>query len=138
MSSACDRDLDRLSSKCVEAMGDIFWDFDANRDALCDYTDPHTITSRCVLAALKELQTRFEAGSETPMFLQDEYESIVESLPPEPTDPAIIAALVSEGDWTQEGATEVNRLARVYGWAILRNATALAEALGIEDGESGL
>jgi hypothetical protein len=138
MPSICDQDIDRLTSQCIEAMGDIFWDFDAIRDASCDYTDPRTIASRCVLETLKKLQTWCDSDSESPVFLLDEYESIVESLPPEPTDGEVIAALVSEGDWTPEGATEVNRLARMYGWAILRNATALAEALGIEDGESGL
>ncbi len=108
MPSICDRDLDRLASKCVESMGDIFWDFDAKSDERGGYTDPHTIASRCVLAALKELQTRCASDSESPMSLLDEYESIVESLPSEPTDGEVITALVSEADWTREGATEVN------------------------------
>jgi hypothetical protein len=46
--------------------------------------------------------------------------------------------LQNEMDWTQEGASHIAALARDYGSFVLRNATALAISLGIEDGDLGL
>ncbi len=70
--------------------------------------------------------------------LIDEYETIIANLGEGPTDDAIIAALVTEGDWTPVGARAVLTLARTYGTFILSNALALATNLEIEDGSSGL
>lgn len=70
--------------------------------------------------------------------LLSEYESIVASVGENATDEAIIAALVRDGDWTEQGAWVIVRLAREYGTSILRNAVALAEAMDIEDGLAGL
>ena len=67
-----------------------------------------------------------------------EYETIVAELCDDPTDEDIIGALVVKAGWTRQGATAILMLSRVYGTAILRNALALANAMGIEDGESGL
>jgi len=53
-------------------------------------------------------------------------------------DKDITEALVSDHDWTEEGATEVIRLATDKGSFLLRNALALAIALKIEDGNQGL
>ncbi len=47
------------------------------------------------------------------------------------------AKLQHEMEWTQEGASHVAALARNYGGFMLRNALALATALGIEDGSLG-
>ena len=46
--------------------------------------------------------------------------------------------LSDEAEWTSHGAEEVLFLARQYGSFMLRNALALALALGIEDGKSAL
>ncbi|TWT44551.1 hypothetical protein RAS1_09660 [Phycisphaerae bacterium RAS1] len=70
--------------------------------------------------------------------LLSEYETIVADVGENVTDAAIIAALVRDGDWTEQGAREVLRLAQMYGTSILRNALALASAMQIEDGEAGL
>lgn len=70
--------------------------------------------------------------------LLSEYETIIAELPPDASDDILIAALVSHGDWTARGAQAVVLLAREYGTFVLRNALALAAALNIEDGESGL
>lgn len=70
--------------------------------------------------------------------LLSEYESLVAELGQEVSDEAIIAALVRDADWTEQGATTVLMLARQYGTSILRNALALAAAMDIEDGEAGL
>jgi len=43
--------------------------------------------------------------------------------------------LVQRGDWTEEGAEELLLLARRYGSFMLGNAFALAESMGIADGE---
>ena len=48
------------------------------------------------------------------------------------------AKLQNEMEWTEEGAKHLTILAREYGGFMLRNALALADVLGIEDGELGL
>jgi hypothetical protein len=70
--------------------------------------------------------------------LIDEYETIVREAGESPTDEQLVVKLVLDGDWTDMGAATIVSLAREYGTAILRNALALAYAMGIEDGESGL
>ena len=48
------------------------------------------------------------------------------------------AMLVGEADWTLHAADTLCDLVEQYGAFILRNASALALALGVEDGERGL
>ena len=67
-----------------------------------------------------------------------EYDSIINKVGDDASDEQIIAALMGDADWTRRGARVVLWLAQQYGTFILRNALALAEAMGIEDGESGL
>jgi hypothetical protein len=67
-----------------------------------------------------------------------EYETIITEFSAHPTDEDIVGALVARGDWTKHGARAILMLARAYGTPILRNALALANAMGIEDGDSGL
>ena len=45
--------------------------------------------------------------------------------------------LSCEGDWSEEAASDLLRLARKYGSFMLRNALAISVALEIEDGELG-
>ncbi len=70
--------------------------------------------------------------------LLSEYETIIARVGEDASSEAIIAALVHDADWTEQGAHEVLQLARKYGTSILRNALALASAMSIEDGEAGL
>ena len=67
-----------------------------------------------------------------------EYETIIADLGSNATDKQIVRALVEHADWTQQGARAVVMLARQYGVFVLRNALALANAMGIEDGAAGL
>jgi hypothetical protein len=72
--------------------------------------------------------------------LIDEYRAI---LMPKGKQPRVAlcdvaSALKEEADWTMEGAQTLVMLAQCYGWFVLRNATALAIVLDIEDGECGL
>lgn len=46
--------------------------------------------------------------------------------------------LSDDAAWTPRGATAVLSLAREYGSFVLLNALAMAVALGIEDGQTGL
>lgn len=69
--------------------------------------------------------------------LLSEYESIIAKTGAG-SDDKIIAALVKEAAWTKRGARELLRLARRYGTSILPNALALAVAMRIEDGSSGM
>jgi hypothetical protein len=48
------------------------------------------------------------------------------------------ALLIRDAGWSHRGASEIVRLIRGYGSFFLRNAAALAVALGIEDGQKGL
>lgn len=71
--------------------------------------------------------------------LVSEYRNYVNRLPiSESNELKLHTMLVSDGDWSPRGATEVIGLAQKYGTSILRNALALAAALEIEDGTSGL
>jgi len=70
--------------------------------------------------------------------LLSEYEIIIAEVGENATDEQIVAALVRDSAWTEQGACEVIQLARKYGTSILRNALALASAMNIEDGTSGL
>lgn len=66
-----------------------------------------------------------------------EYKSLVESMGTDPSGEQLQAALVEQADWTEQGAAVLAMLAQQYGTFMLANALALAEALGIEDGEAG-
>ena len=50
---------------------------------------------------------------------------------------ALLGALVLEAEWSRKGAIELIYLAKHYGHFFLRNATALAAAMDIEDGLIG-
>jgi hypothetical protein len=67
-----------------------------------------------------------------------EYETIIADLGAQVTDEKIVHGLVAQADWTERGALAIVTLAREYGIAVLRNALALAKAMGIEDGKLGL
>lgn len=70
--------------------------------------------------------------------LASEYDTLIAELGEDATDDQIVAVLVRDADWTEQGAREVLQLARKYGTSILRNALALAASMGVEDGSSGL
>jgi hypothetical protein len=65
-----------------------------------------------------------------------EYSSLLRSAS-EDEPAAIERALVADADWTPLAAQHLVRLAKDYGAFMLRNAAALATALGVEDGELG-
>lgn len=138
MTTTTDPRFRLIAQECVENMGDIFWDYDPKRDELGDYTDPHNVATAEVEKTLQQLSERFETSSTYPGTLRDEYATIVSGLELEPSEDALIRALVKQADWTEEGAQAVINLAQQYGTSVLRNALALAEALRINDGSSGL
>ena len=67
-----------------------------------------------------------------------EYEIIIADLGEDETQEQIVRALVECGVWTEKGARAVVTLAHEYGVFVLRNALALANAMGIEDGDKGI
>ena len=73
-----------------------------------------------------------------PDTLPAEYRAIIADVPNITDDAMLIRALGERGDWTEDGAHELVRLAHRYGTSILRNALALAEALDVEDGDAGM
>jgi hypothetical protein len=70
--------------------------------------------------------------------LLEEYVTLTAELGPDPSPEQLTAALVQNADWTPQGAAIVVHLAQTHGTFLLRNALALAHALGIEDGENGI
>lgn len=68
-----------------------------------------------------------------------EYETIVLEAggKEEPDWDRLAASLVITGEWTPSGAEHIVSLARNHGGFMLRNALALAAALGIDDGKLG-
>ncbi|MBI1189586.1 MAG: hypothetical protein GC200_02750 [Tepidisphaera sp.] len=68
--------------------------------------------------------------------LTNEYRILVSRME-NPTDGLQLrASLVRDAEWTDMGAGAVVMLAKQYGAFVLANALALAEALGLEDGET--
>jgi hypothetical protein len=70
--------------------------------------------------------------------LYSEYASMVKHFGVQRQSSDLVKALVEQCDWTSRGAEIVVMLAQQYGMFVLRNALALAAALEIEDGASGL
>lgn len=63
-----------------------------------------------------------------------EYSDAIEKLGEDPSDDSIVAALV-DLEWPEKSARVMLVLANSYGCFMLSNALALANALGIEDGD---
>lgn len=77
-------------------------------------------------------------------FLHDEYVTLLAEARVKPrqelaprAELALLGALVRDADWSREAAMDLIYLAKQYGHFFLRNATALAAALEIEDGLIG-
>ncbi|MDX2198903.1 MAG: hypothetical protein SF069_08025 [Phycisphaerae bacterium] len=119
-------------------MGDIFWDFDDRRDAPLDFVTPSKIATNSVASCLRTLAASLESNSVYPISLRLEYRELLARMGRKTEDADIVASLISEAAWTEEGARKVLQLAQTYGVSVLRNALALAEALDIEDGAGGL
>jgi hypothetical protein len=128
-------DLRQAALDCVSDMGDVFWDYDAVRDAARQYRDPSEVAADAIEKTLREvvLDASVSAGA----LLRAEYETLLSELSDEPPDDQIVGTLVTNAEWTERGAREVLVFSRQYGRSILRNALALAEAMEIEDGDAG-
>jgi hypothetical protein len=68
--------------------------------------------------------------------LVDEYRSLFAGAKPDSPE-FFEDLLIREGDWTQQAASHLLQLVNNYGSFMLRNALAIALALGIEDGDFG-
>ena len=119
-------------------MGDIFWDFDEERDSELEFREPSAVAIDEVRAALTELAKALESRTPYTIALRTEYSDLVDGLGKRANPERIVGALTADADWTPHGAQTLYWLARSYGTSILRNALALAEALGVEDGDAGL
>lgn len=133
-----DADIQCLAESCVNRMGDIFWDYQEARDAPLGYSEPWQIATEAVASTLQAFATMLESNPIYTSSLRLEYREIVRRAGEHAADTNILALLLSEAAWTEEGARTVLELAQRYGTSVLRNALALAEALDIEDGEAGL
>jgi hypothetical protein len=138
MPETCDTNIHEVAERCVDDMGDVFWDCDTARDAALGFREPREIAIASVQRALTDVQDAVDRASLCPIVLRSEYATLVAEAGPKATDAALLRSMVKDADWTPEGAEEVLRLAREYGTSILRNALTLADALGIEDGSRGL
>lgn len=138
MQTLPDAYIQRLAESCVDDMGDVFWDHDEIRDEIGEYTKPRQVATESVASALRTLAASMESNLTYTTSLRLEYREIVARTGKSATDADIVLSLVAQSAWTEEGARAVLMLAKRYGTSILQNALALAEALGIEDGEAGL
>lgn len=68
----------------------------------------------------------------------NEYSKVLQQMEGRIDEASIVAALTQKCDLTPNGAAVILMLAQQYGTFVLRNALALADALGIEDGKSGM
>jgi len=119
-------------------MGDIFWDYDERRDALLVYPEPRHVAVEAVASALHEFAVMMESNPMYTSALRLEYHEIVKRVGTGADDRRLISAMIQKSAWTERGASVVLQLAKEHGTSILRNALALAEAMGVEDGEAGL
>ena len=138
MNASLSTDLHQTAIDCVSEMGDIFWDYDPGRDTPRAYRDPTEVAVDAVEKTLREAIPDASSANRAALSLRAEYETLAAELPESPTDEQLVGTLVANADWTPRGAREILKLARRYGTSILRNALALADALGIEDGDAGL
>lgn len=46
-------DYRAIAESCVDSMGDIFWDFDPDRDSAGEYTDPRQVAVEAVERCLR-------------------------------------------------------------------------------------
>lgn len=137
MNAIDDIQIDTMAKACVKDMGDIFWDYNAERDAARAHRDPSEVAVESVVRSLKQLATALNRDTVLPRARREEYQTLVGELGDSPSDMQITVALVGEAAWTESGSALLVKLARQYGTFVLSNALALAEALDIEDGEAG-
>jgi hypothetical protein len=137
MNKSLSRDVHQTAIDCISEMGDIFWDYDAGRDAAYGFRDPYEIAVEAVEKTLCDVVFDARDANHSAFSLKSEYDTLIAELPEDGTDEQIIGALVANADWTDTGAREILVLARRYGTSSLRNALALADALRIEDGDAG-
>lgn len=138
MTTETDPQFHEFAVTCVESMGDILWDFDPDRDRPLGFSDPRDIAVQEVENTLRNFAERIHRGGLYSQALRKEYARLVNALPTESGEDALIGALTRDSQWTARGAQTLVQLAQSYGAFVLRNALALAEAMKTEDGDSGL
>lgn len=131
-------DLHQAAIACVESTGDVFWDFEPKRDTPLKFRDPYIIAVESVEQKLREVGADIVYGMGDVVALRSEYAAILSDVATSAGGSEIVFRMIEKADWTEQGARLVVMLARKYGVFVLRNALALAEAMGIEDGEAGL
>ena len=62
MDTLPDTHITGLAESCVARMGDIFWDYDEQRDAPLDYIEPHVVATKAVVATLHEFAETLEGS----------------------------------------------------------------------------
>lgn len=124
--------LKELAQDCVENMGDVFWDYNVNRDSPLGYSEPSQVAMESVEATLRELVEYMGSDAVSANSLVIEHRSIVDRVGKDSGDMLILAEIVDKGDLSLGDASAASQLARSYGARLLRHAVALAEALEVE------
>lgn len=132
MSSLSVARLKELAQDCVENMGDVFWDYNVNRDSPLGYSEPSQVAMESVEATLRELVEYVGSDAVSANSLGTEYRSIVDRVGKDSGDTLLLAEIVAKGDLSHGDAGAVSQLARSYGTRLLRHAVALAEAMEVE------
>ena len=138
MNTLSAEDLHQAAITCVESMGDVFWDFNSERDTPLEFRDPYSIAVESVEKKLREIAADMVYGMGDVVALRSEYAAILSDVGSPAVDAEIVSRMVEKAGWTEQGSRVVVMLARKHGVFVLRNALALAEAIGTEDGEAAL
>jgi hypothetical protein len=130
--------VQELAKGCVDRMGDIFWDYAQSRDMSLGYTAPQQVAVEAVATTLQELASTIESNADDTNRLRVKYAEIIRRTGHSADDQRILSALVEETASTGPEARVILQLATTYRASILQNALALAEAMKIENGATGL
>jgi hypothetical protein len=79
-------DLHQAALDCVSEMGDIFWDYDAERDAPRQFRDPYEVAVEAVEKALRDVAIDMRSGNPGDASFRSEYEALLASLAKKPLD----------------------------------------------------
>lgn len=132
MSSLSAGRIKELAQNCVESMGDVFWDYNTNRDSPLGYSEPSHVATESVEAALRQLVEDVGSDVRSGNSLGTAYRLMADRLGKNASDASILAEIIANGHLSRHDASAISQLARRYGVRLLRHALALAEVLEIE------
>jgi hypothetical protein len=127
--------IDHYAESCVNEMGDIFWDYEPERDDSGQFADPYQVAARAVRQTLRAFAEENHFDSSSAKSTTEAGESIIVVMGMNATDEEGTTTLAKIRESSEDRAAVVLQLARQYGAGLLRDALSVAEKLRIEVGE---